>query len=37
MTIAQRKQRILAKIAAMQAEEQDMSAALTILGVTADE
>lgn len=37
MTIAQRKERILAKIAEMQAEGQDMSSALNLLGVSTDE
>lgn len=37
MTIAERKQRILDKIAQMLAEGQDMAQALTILEVTPDE
>lgn len=37
MTIAERKQRILDKIARMQAEGQDMQEALTILEVKPDE
>ena len=37
MTIAERKQRILDKIAQMQAEGQDMQEALNILEVTPDE
>lgn len=36
MTIEERKQRILDKIAQMQAEGQDMSAALRTLGVDTD-
>ena len=36
MTIEERKQRILAKIAEMQAERADMKNALTILEVTPD-
>lgn len=36
MTIAERKQRILDKIAQMQAEGQDMQSALEILEVTPD-
>lgn len=37
MTIEERKQRILAKIAKMKAEGADMQNALTILEVTPDE
>lgn len=37
MTIEERKQRILSKIAEMQAEGQDMAEALAILEVTPDE
>ena len=37
MTIEERKQRILGKIAEMQAEGQDMAQALAILEVTPDE
>ena len=37
MTIAERKQRILDKIAQMQAEGKDMQEALNILEVTPDE
>lgn len=37
MTIEERKQRILAKIAEMKAEGEDMQNALTILEVTPDE
>lgn len=37
MTIEQRKQRILNKIAEIRAEGQDMWSALTILEVTPDE
>ena len=37
MTIEERKQRILDKIAHMQAEGQDMQSALEILEVTPDE
>lgn len=37
MTIEERKQRILARIAQIKAEGQDMAAALTILEVTPDE
>ena len=37
MTIEERKQRILAKIAEMQAEGRDMAQALAILEVTPDE
>ena len=37
MTIAERKQRILDKIAQMQAEGRDMAQALAILEVTPDE
>lgn len=37
MTIEERKDRILAKIAEMHVEGQDMTAALEILGVTPDE
>lgn len=37
MTIEERKQRILDKIAQIQAEGQDMAAALTILEVKPDE
>ena len=37
MTIAERKQRILDKIAEMQAEGQDMTAAQEIMEVTPDE
>lgn len=37
MTIEERKQRILDKIARMQAEGQDMAQALAILEVTPDE
>ena len=37
MTIEERKQRILDKIAQMQAEGQDMQEALNILEVTPDE
>lgn len=37
MTIEERKQRILAKIAEMKAEDADMQNALTILEVTPDE
>lgn len=37
MTIEERKDRILAKIAEMQAEGQDMTAALEIMEVTPDE
>ena len=37
MTIEERKQRILDKIARMQAEGQDMQEALNILEVTPDE
>lgn len=37
MTIEERKQRILNKIAQMQAEGQDMQEALNILEVTPDE
>ena len=37
MTIEERKQRILDKIAQMQAEEQDMQSALEILEVKPDE
>lgn len=37
MTIAERKQRILDKIAQMQAEGQDMQKALNILEVTTNE
>lgn len=37
MTIEERKQRILAKIAEMKAEGADMQKALTILEVTPDE
>ena len=37
MTIDERKQRILGKIAEMQAEGQDMAQALAILEVTPDE
>ena len=37
MTIEERKQRILAKIAEMQAAGQDMAQALAILEVTPDE
>lgn len=37
MTIMERKQRILDKIAQMQAEGQDMQSALEILEVTPDE
>lgn len=37
MTIEQRKQRILNKIAEIRAEGQDMQSALTILEVTPDE
>ena len=37
MTIEERKQRILAKIAEMKAEGSDMQNALTILEVTPDE
>ena len=37
MTIEERKQRILAKIAEMKAEGADMQEALTILEVTPDE
>ncbi len=37
MTIEQRKQRILNKIAEIRAEGQDMRSALTILEVTPDE
>ena len=36
MTIEERKQRILDKIAQMQAEGQDMAAALRTLGVDTD-
>ena len=37
MTIEERKQRILDKIAQMQAEGQDMQQALELLGVSTDE
>lgn len=37
MTIEERKRRILARIAQLQAEGQDMRSALTILEVTPDE
>ncbi len=37
MTIEQRKQRILEKIAQLRAEGEDMQSALTILEVTPDE
>lgn len=37
MTIEERKQRILAKIAEMKSEGKDMQNALTILEVTPDE
>lgn len=37
MTVDERKNRILAKIAEMQAEGQDMAQALAILEVTPDE
>lgn len=37
MTIDERKQRILGKIAEMQAEDQDMAQALAILEVTPDD
>lgn len=37
MTIEERKQRILGKIAQMKAEGQDMQSALEILEVTPDE
>lgn len=36
MTIEERKARVLAKIAEMQAQGQDMTAALHTLGVNAD-